>query len=339
MVNPLANRFDQLIDAWEPKLRQAFLDAVYAMRSRADIAQITAMLERRDVEGALRAVGLDPASFRLLDKGLANAFEAGALATETIIPTIRGSDGFRTVFQFNIRNPAAENWLRSYSSNLIRDILDDQRAMIRDYLRNGLSQGANPRTTALDLVGRINKATGNREGGVIGLTSTQEQWLRNFEAELDSDNPAAALSRKLRDKRFDPAIRKAQETGQPIPADTKAKMKVAYRNRALRLRAETIARKETITALHVAQDQAMDQAIANGSVDPAAVTGTWHTARDNKVREAHSELDGKSVPYGQPFQSILGPIRYPGDPQATAANVVNCRCFRELKIDFLRGIK
>lgn len=135
------NRFDHLIDQFEPQLRRAFLDAVYAMRNRADIAQITAMLERRDIEGALKAVGLDPAAFRLFDKGFANAFEAGALATETLIPVIRGADGFRTVFQFNIRNPAAERWLRTYSSTLVRDILDDQRTMIREPAHHGARSG------------------------------------------------------------------------------------------------------------------------------------------------------------------------------------------------------
>ncbi|MGB6080220.1 MAG: phage minor head protein [Xanthobacteraceae bacterium] len=334
-----SNRFDQLIDAWEPQLRKAFLDAVYAMRGRADIAQITAMLERRDVEGALKAVGLDPASFRLLDRGIVNAFEAGALATETIIPVLRGADGFRTVFQFNIRNPAAETWLRTYSSTLVRDIVDDQRAMIRSYLQSGLAQGANPRTTAHDLVGRINKATGKREGGVIGLTSTQEQWLRNYEAELSSENPLSALNRKLRDARFDASVRKAAESGKPIPEALKAKMVTAYRNRALRLRAESIARSETITSLHTAQDQAIEQAIASGAIDREAVTFKWRSAKDKRVREAHRNLDGETAKYGEAFQSDLGPIRYPGDPQAVAANRINCRCWREPAVDFLRGVK
>lgn len=333
------NRFDQLIDQFEPQLRKAFLDAVYAMRERADIAQITAMLERRDVEGALRAVGLDPASFRLFDKGITNAFEAGALATETIIPVIRGADGFRTVFQFNIRNPAAENWLRTYSSTLVREIIDDQRTMIRDYLRSGLSQGANPRTTALDLVGRINKATGKRDGGVIGLTSTQEQWLRNYEAELSSENPLPALNRKLRDARFDSSVRKAAASGTPISGDLKAKMLAAYKNRALRYRAEAIARSETIRALHVAQNQAIEQAVASGAISRDAVSFRWHSAKDNRVRETHRNLNGQTAKYGEAFQSDLGPIRYPGDPLASAANTINCRCWREPDVDFLRGVR
>src|SRR6185369_9054534 len=97
--------------------------------------------------------------------------------------------------------------------------------------------GANPRTTALDLVGKIG-ATGNREGGVIGLTSSQEEWVRNYRAELLSDNPEAALERALRDKRFDRAIMNAANSGEPIPRDLVDKMVNSYKTRALRYRAE-----------------------------------------------------------------------------------------------------
>lgn len=123
---------------------------------------------------------------------------------------------------------------------------------------------------------------------MIGLTSSQEQWLWNYEAELSSENPLSALNRKLRDARFDASVRKAAESGKPIPAALKAKMVTAYRNRALRLRAETIARKETITALHTAQDQAIEQAIASGAVDPSTVIGTWHTAHGTRQTSAGS---------------------------------------------------
>lgn len=333
------NRFDQLIDAWEPRLRQAFLQAVYLLRDAAQIAAIVRMLERNDIDGALRAVDLDPTQFRVFDKSIADAFEAGGNATATSIPPIRHASGLDVVVRFNARSPIAEAWLSTHSAAAVTAVLDDQRTMIRQHLTAGMEKGANPRAAALDLVGRINKTTGRREGGVIGLTASQAEAVRNFEADLASNNPAAALSRALRDPRFDAAVRRAQDAKQPVPADLRAKMVLAYRNRSLRQRGEAIARSETITALHTAQQQAMDQAVASGAIKQSALSYTWRSAEDDRVREAHRLLDGKVARAGEAFQSILGPIRYPGDPEASAANRINCRCWREPRVDFLAGVK
>lgn len=332
-----ANRFDQLIRAWEPHLQKAFLDAIYAVRNAAQVDQIARMLDRGDIDGAVRAVGLDPTQFRIFDKTFEAAYEAGGVATVNALPLMHDSDGFRVKFQFSIRNPVAEQWLRQYSSTMITGIVDDQRTMIRGFLQAGLEAGANPRTTALDLVGRVG-ASGNREGGTIGLTQSQEQWVRNYAQELEND-PAASLTRTLRDARFDKTVAKAIKSGEPIGADLRAKMVTAYRNRALRYRAETIARSETIRALHTAQEQALDQAVQGGGIDAGAITMTWRSAHDTRVRDAHRELDGETIARGGVFQSSLGPIRYPGDPSASIANTINCRCWLEPKVDFLAGIK
>lgn len=333
-----ANRLDQLIDQFEPVLRRAFLDSIFQLRDAAQLDQIVRMLENGDVPGAIRAVGLDPVAFRPFDKSIADAFEAGGNFTSKALPIVRDAAGFKTVFQFAIRNPAAENWLRDHSSTMVRDILDDQREMIRNFLRNGLEKGANPRTSALDLVGRIG-TSGRREGGAIGLTDSQEKFVRNYADELAGDNPRQALARKLRDKRFDRTVEKAAREGKPIPADLQAKMVRNMRNNALRNRAEMIARSETIRALHVAQDQALDQAVASGAIKPETITVTWRSAHDKRVRDAHRALDGNSVRKGGVFQSSLGPIRFPGDPNASAANVIGCRCWLEPSVDFLAGVR
>jgi hypothetical protein len=298
------------------------------------------MLENGDVDGALRAVGIDPVSFRPFDKSLSDAFEAGGNATARIVPAIADAQGFRTVFQFAVRNPEAEMWLKNYSGNLITDIATDQKTAVRNFLEAGLAEGANPRTTALDLVGRLSRATGRREGGVIGLTASQEQWVRNYAAELASDNPLAALERTLRDKRFDRAVMKAANSGQPLDQSMIDKMVTNYKNRALKYRADTIARKETITALHTAQEMSMQQAIGKGAVAANTVTYIWRTAHDNRVRDSHRPMDGQVRPQGQMFVTGGGAhLLYPGDPSGPAAEVINCRCFREPKIDFLAGIK
>ncbi len=210
--------------------------------------------------------------------------------------------------------------------------------MIRNHLVAGMEAGLNPRTVALDLVGRVD-LRGVRSGGVIGLTDTQAGWVRNFANELATD-PAAALTRKLRDKRFDRAILKAIEDDKEIPADLRQKMVTAYANRALRLRAESIARTEAIASLHNAQGIAMEQAFANDAVDPSAVTQIWHTAHDNRVRDTHAVMDGQQQPWGSNFITGSGAqLRFPGDDMGPPEEVINCRCWREMKVDFLRGIR
>lgn len=333
-----ANRWDSLIDGWSDTLRKAFLDSVYKLRDQAQIDAIARALERGDVNGALRAVGLDPASFRAWDRSFEAAFEAGGNATIMALPVTRDAAGYRLVVQFNIRNPQAERWLREHSSTLVREILDDQREMIRTHLADGMRRGVNPRTAALDLVGRIG-LSGNREGGVIGLTSSQAEWVRRYEAELASDAPEAALARELRDARFDAAVRRAAEAGEPVPASIRAKMVTAYKNRALRFRAEALARTEAMTALHQAQDEGIRQAIESGAVDQSAVSFAWRTARDKRVRDTHKSMEGQTRPYGVPFRSGSGAmLRYPGDPNAPAAERINCRCYREPIVDFLANV-
>lgn len=335
----MANRFDQLIDHWDDVLRKAFTDAVYQMRSAAQIEQIARMLEKGDVEGAIRAVGLDPAQFRELDKAIGQAFEAGGDATAKLVPIKRLDDGLRVIFIFRVRNPAAEQWISDRSSTKVTEILDDQRIMIREQLLLGMQEGRNPRSVALDLVGRIDKV-GKRQGGLIGLTSSQAQWVNNYEQELSSDNPLVALSRGLRDARFDGAVKKAASTGEPIPEPLKAKMVTAYRNRALRFRAEAIGRTEAIAALHESQQQAMEQAVQSGVVDQTAVSFIWRTARDSRVRDSHAAMEGQKVKFGEKFTTGNGyHLEFPGDPSAPASEVINCRCWREPKVDFLAGVR
>jgi len=52
----------------------------------------------------------------------------------------------------------------------------------------------------------------------------------------------------------------------------------------------------------------------------------WMATFDAHTRDAHADLDGQTVGVDEPFESMLGPIMYPGDPSAAPGNVYNCRC-------------
>lgn len=332
--------FDALTELWEPKIRDAFLDAIAAVRDKIVLRKLIERLERQDIDGALRIIGLDVGDFVHVTDAIAETYSAGGRAFVGNIPAARAADGAMIKILFDVRNPQAELWLRTRSSMLVTGIVDDLQAALRDHLVDGLVAGKNPRATALDLVGRINRVTGQREGGIIGLTGTQEQWQRAYAAELASRDPAElrkALNRGLRDKRFDRTIAKAIRTGEPIPADLQAKMVSAYRSRSLRFRAETIARNETIRALGAAQTEAYAQALARGQIRVEQITRLWRTMDDRRVRPAHRLIPGMNKEgrrWDEPFQTPTGPSMHaPHDTD------VLCRCREVIRLKYFRGLR
>jgi len=58
----------------------------------------------------------------------------------------------------------------------------------------------------------------------------------------------------------------------------------------------------------------------------------WLASIDDRTREAHALLDGQEQEIDDPFESELGDIMYPGDPDADPANVYNCRCTLTYKV-------
>lgn len=332
------SRIEQLTDAWEPVIRLAFIEAVRDLTSRAELGRIVERLERGDIAGAIEAVHLDPAAFRTLDNAIAQAFDAGGSSTIGALPVLRDPSGARFVVRWDARNVRAETWLREHSSTLITRITDDQRAMVRQALVDGLAAGRNPKSVALDLVGRVG-ASGTRQGGLIGLTAQQSTAVANARAGLLSGDPVAMrayLKLGRRDHRFDGAVEKAIAAGKPVDAATVSRIVGRYSDRLLQLRGEVIAQLETRAAIGQSHIDAMDQAAASGALDRATVTDTWHTAKDPKVRDSHAAQDGFVVPMNGVFPNGQ---RYPGDPSAGPEESIGCRCWKETRVDFFAGLR
>lgn len=325
---------EQLASTWEPKLRDAFLAAIRDIANNVDIAALTRLIEQGNIQGALAAVGADVAHFNTLVVAQQSAYNAGGLAAVRAAPPLPQLGGYSVRMLWNIRAPSAELWLRNESSTLVTEIVDDQRDVIRTRLEAGMRVGVNPRQTALDLVGRIQPGGKVRTGGVIGLSSNQEQWLTNYETELASTDPTIlrqALLRGLRDKRFDATVLKAIKNGTGIPADLRDKMSLAYRNRALRWRGENIARNETIKALGAAQTEAYQQNIDSGKLDAGLIVRFWATVGDDRVRPTHRLIPGMNKAgrkWNEPFETPDGPTLH-------APFEIGCRCHEKISIGFL----
>jgi hypothetical protein len=245
------------------------------------------------------------------------------------------------VARFDGRNPRAEAWLADRSSTLIREIVEETRAAARVMLQQRMVEGVNPMTTARDLVGRINQATGRREGGIIGLTRNQSATVQRAFDQLRSGDPAqleAYLERRLRDRRFDSVVRRAIRDGKPVPMDQARKMRVHYERRYQYYRGTVIARTETLRSLHHSQDEAMQQLIDDGRLERDQVIRVWDATGDGRTRPTHMEADGQRRKPGEAFIVGGARLRFPGDPAGPARETIQCRCVVRVEIDFYAGV-
>jgi len=75
-----------------------------------------------------------------------------------------------------------------------------------------------------------------------------------------------------------------------------------------------------------------------GSVSAAAETGLrlrkeWISAEDERTRESHALANGQIVAQDDAFDVGGEALMYPGDPEGSAAEVINCRCTTGFIVD------
>lgn len=309
----------------ERAVYNAFVQVIQSIRDQSVIQEIVRALEVGNVERVIDILQLDQATYEPLEQEILQSFRQGGLTGAEQVGKIPMREG-ELVARFNIRAPAAEAWSAAMSSWLVVEIIDTQRETLRSVITQGLADGRNPRSMALDIVGRVNSRTRKREGGFIGLTSNQTGWVYNARTELEALDPAY-FDRKLRDRRFDRTVAKAIRDGKPLPASTIDNAINRMQTRAERYRGEVIARTEAINALREGQQQAIEQAFETSDVLEKEVERIWDASGDSRTRSAHRAADGQTVTgWNEPF--IVGgeSLMYPGDPSGSAENTIQCRC-------------
>ena len=335
----MAINLDLIAQQKERDMLKAFAAAVSDIKNTVQLNELESAIERQDTSAVVRLLGIDRAAFEQVDDEIYQAYRTGGLTgVEQIgrIPTELGNVAFR----FDMGAPAAIEWIRAESSQLVTEVVTDQVAMIQQQLERGLELGNNPRTTALDLIGRYNPETGRRTGGTVGLTTQQAGWVnkaRNELLELDRNY----FTRELRDKRYDSIVRKAIEDGKPL---TKAQIDNAItqmQSKALKYRGDVIARTESINALRAGQFQAVQQALDVGELDSQDASKAWDATGDSRTRLDHWQMEEKykdGIPINEAFQFPDGTeAMYPGDNSlgASAKQVIQCRCRNVITIDFI----
>lgn len=328
-----ARELQAFLDSLEPAIAKAFREAVAGIRNQTRINAVEEALRvgniNTAIDNVLEAVALRPASWSRLTEAIRTAYrDSGQYTMESEIPS-------RLRIDFNMESPAVRDWLAAHSSELIVEINRGQRGAIRAIITDGFQRGDNPRTTALNIVGRISPQTGRRAGGVIGLHDQFADYAVNMRNDLASLS-TNYFTRTRRDRRFDGLVRRAIDSGTPLSNADINRLVGRYEDRLLNLRGENIARTEALTAMNRGASEAMDQVIGEGLISSDAITDVWDSSGDGRTRETHAAANGKEVIHGQPFTVGGYPMLYPGDSSlgAPASETINCRCVIRRKIDF-----
>lgn len=329
-------QLDRIAERRRRTVLAAWNEVLSDIRDQATIQEIAHALNAGRVDSAVDLLQLDRATYEPLEHEILEAYREGGRTGAGQVGRIPMEQGGQLVARFDIRAPGAEAWAASMSSRLVVEIVETQRETVRGYIVQGLANGQNPRSVALDLVGRVSQATRRREGGIIALTSQQAGWVQSARQELESLDPNY-LTRRLRDRRFDAAFERALREGRPMRDGQIDAAVNRMQTRAERYRAETIARTESINALRAGQHEAISQAFEQSDILDKEIEKEWSATMDDRTREDHRFLDGQTVPYDQPFITAEGyQLMYPGDSSlgAPARETIDCRCGSITRVNF-----
>lgn len=145
---------------------------------------------------------------------------------------------------FDLVNPRTVEFLQRYQFNLIREVSRETIEGIRETVVNAFQHGGHPFEQARQIRDKI------------GLTQRMARAAANYRAALQE---------------------------QDRPADQVDRMAATYEARALRQRAETIARTETIRAANEGQQQAWQQASEKGFLDAEEARRIWIVTPDDRL--------------------------------------------------------
>lgn len=333
-----------MIRRMTPAVRDGFDRAITRLRTLARLNAVEGAITEGSITDVIRTLGISEARF-LLDftESVRESYRAAGQAMMDRFPP-KVVNGRQYAAVFDIDNPAARRFLDSVAGSNITSkagkIAENQRRAVQRALEAGAGRGDGPRAIALNIIGRIDRATGVRTGGVLGLTEQMAGFVESARVQLLSGDPAqmqAYLTRAKRDRRFDSLVNAAIRDGRPVAAADVNRITARYSDRLLQVRGEMIARTETQEAVGHAAKQSLQQAVDDGVIPESAIRRIWRSSgNDGRTRDSHMEMDGETVGLNEPFELPGGAVMFPGDSSlgADPKETINCRCRVEEDVDW-----
>lgn len=210
----------------------------------------------------------------------------GAAFVEAALLEAAQLDALGISIQFDAANPHAVAWASTHGAELVTSVSDGTRAALRAIIERAIEERVTPDVAAREI------------RDVVGLNEPQARQVANLRAQLADDGAAA----------------------EDIERQT-----ARLAARLLRLRAETIARSELLSASNAGQHELWKQGVREGQLRRGQER-EWLDAQDNREDDVCAEMHGATAKIGEPFDTPLGPVDAP--PLHP-----NCRCAMALVIE------
>lgn len=283
-------------DRYQSRFASAILAAVNRVRASISAAQI----EREGFQAEP-----DWSRFWLLTKA-EPSYEPTYL--EALLAGAKEESKVRFAAALSLVNQRAVEAAQQRAAQLVVQISRESQTAIRDVLAQSLAGRLDTKTTA-----RLIR-------DAVGLDSQRAVALVNYRAALEGvrsgELAPSDAARALADQRFRLTNLNALKVDQ---------MASRYAENALKARATTIARTETIRAAHDGQRALWDQASEMGLFDRSEARQVWVTTESDRTCEECSALDGEAIGFDDSFASGSFIAEYPPlHPQ--------CRCDLSLDI-------
>jgi uncharacterized protein with gpF-like domain len=120
-------------------------------------------------------------------------------------------------------------------------------------------------------------------------------------------------------KRIQTLLKNRLAEGQTIQQASREIKKLVNQPNFNKAEALRIARTETTAAANFAATQ-------SGEVSGFVMEKEWISFIDGRTRDDHISADGQRVPQNEAFSVGGEKLMYPGAPNGSAGNVINCRC-------------
>lgn len=293
-------RIKELLDREGPRIRKRFRAVMQRVKDQKTVSELeTALAEGRIAE--------------VLDD-----VEAAAGAFASRLDALKSMVGHETadylsanldkLVSYDAGNPKAVEVLQQNRARLVGGVTEQQRQAIVVILSEQTAKGVNPRRQAMLI------------RDVIGLTPKQAAKVLTYRRALETPTPLNP------DEPVDPEAPPPKPRRGFTPEDIDRRV-AKFADKQIAVRAETIARTETLSAVHEGMAQSFQQAIDKGVLEAGTIVQKWNAGDPPRTREWHASMDGQERPWGEPFISGHGvELRWPGDTNAPTDERARCRC-------------